>query len=66
MAKNSSPPAPRSIYAWSENAYINNWSEYLCCFVRSHAVTMQVLPPLMDKPVNSYETSDLVKVQGRR
>jgi hypothetical protein len=58
------PPAPNSIYGWSEGAYATNWEELCMYFVLSHSIQSLSLPPVTNKPVTPFEKCSIAKFQG--
>ncbi len=60
------PPAPNSIYGWSEVAYTKSWAYQFADFLLSHSVQSSVLPSLTDEPINPYENCTILIFQGWR
>lgn len=60
------PPAPNSIYGWSEGAYTISWEQQFVYFLMSHSRRGSVLPPVTDKPVSSLENCSIMRFQGWR
>ncbi|MBN1391747.1 MAG: hypothetical protein JW947_02980 [Sedimentisphaerales bacterium] len=62
----SLPPAPESIYGWSERAYRMSWEKLLVNFITAHSRSNKPLPPLTEKSVNSFEDCHILTFMGWR
>ena len=60
------PPAPNSIYGWSENEYTISWEQQFMHLILSHSTQGSVLPPVTDKPINPLENCSIATDQGWR
>jgi hypothetical protein len=60
------PAAPLPSSGWNCDPYIEAWSRQVCCYIRTHARTVLVVPVEAPQPVNGLENVALVLVEGWR
>lgn len=60
------PPAPNSLYGWSEGAYQSSWSDIAAFALQTQGHTLEVISIPVDNPVSELENLPLIVVQGKR
>ena len=58
------PPAPHPESGWSEAAYTIGWSLQLGAYLREHAARVVAYGVPVLRPVNGYETAQLLRAEG--
>jgi hypothetical protein len=62
----SLPPAPNSRWGWHLSPYERAWTLQVNFFLLTHGMSSQFVRISVDDPVNEYENSQLMVVQGWR